>query len=208
MEKCHITDLPDGQGISINTVLTHKQTLIIYPETHNGVPVRNAWKMDNEAKGKDYIIFAKSPEIKSKWMDAFRREQERVAQDRATGQILYPPVVRYHPVVWYPQWSDTTQWFGGQIPPSGLVPLVVRYHPVVWYSLVVRYHPVVWYPLVVRYHPVVWYPLVVRYHPVVRYYPVVWYPLVVRYYPVVWYPLVVRYHPVVGRYPQWSVWYH
>ena len=128
MEKCHITDLPDGQGMNNIPSKINTHTNIDYPEIHNGVPVRNAWKMDNEAKGKDYIIFAKSPEIKSKWMDAFRREQERVAQDRTTGQILYPPVVRYHPVVWYPP--------------------VVRYHPVVWYPLVVRYHPVVWYPLV------------------------------------------------------------
>ena len=41
--------------------------------------------MDNKAKGKDYIIFAKSPEVKSKWMDAFQREKDRVAQDKATG---------------------------------------------------------------------------------------------------------------------------
>ena len=54
-------------------------------ETHNGLPVRHAWKMDNKTKGKDYIIFAKSPEVKSKWMDAFRREKERVAQDKASG---------------------------------------------------------------------------------------------------------------------------
>jgi Rho guanine nucleotide exchange factor 4 len=67
MDKCQIIDLPDGQ------------------ETHNGLPVRNAWKMDNKTKGKDYIIFAKSSEVKSKWMDAFRREKERVAQDKASG---------------------------------------------------------------------------------------------------------------------------
>ena len=41
--------------------------------------------MDNKTKGKDYIIFAKSSEVKSKWMDAFRREKERVAQDKASG---------------------------------------------------------------------------------------------------------------------------
>ncbi|CAI8028598.1 Rho guanine nucleotide exchange factor 4 [Geodia barretti] len=67
MDKCQIIDLPDGQ------------------ETHNGLPVRHAWKMDNKTKGKDYIIFSKSPEVKSKWMDAFRREKERVAQDKASG---------------------------------------------------------------------------------------------------------------------------
>lgn len=56
-----------------------------HTETHNGMSVRNAWKMDNKAKGKDYIIFAKSAEVKSKWMDAFQREKDRVAQDKATG---------------------------------------------------------------------------------------------------------------------------
>lgn len=55
-------------------------------ETHNGVAVKNAWKMDNQTKGKEYIIFAKSAEIKTKWMDAFHREKERVAQDRSSGQ--------------------------------------------------------------------------------------------------------------------------
>ena len=65
--------------------LTHTHSLSLSAETHNGVPVRNAWKMDNKAKGKDYIIFAKSPEVKMKWMEAFQREKERVAQDRDTG---------------------------------------------------------------------------------------------------------------------------
>ena len=43
--------------------------------------------MDNQAKGKDYIIFAKSAEVKSKWMDAFKREKDRVAQDRESGWL-------------------------------------------------------------------------------------------------------------------------
>ena len=59
-------------------------------ETHNGVPVKNAWKMDNQAKGKDYVIYAKSPEVKMKWMEAFRKEKERVAQDKDSGSQPHP----------------------------------------------------------------------------------------------------------------------
>ena len=47
--------------------------------------------MDNQAKGKDYIIFAKSSEVKSKWMDAFQREKDRVAQDKESGLCMLQP---------------------------------------------------------------------------------------------------------------------
>ena len=55
-------------------------------ETHNGAPVKNAWKMDNRTKGKDYVIYAKTSEAKEKWMDAFERARERVREDRENGK--------------------------------------------------------------------------------------------------------------------------
>ena len=52
--------------------------------------------MDNQAKGKDYIIFAKSSEVKSKWMDAFQREKDRVAQDKESGLCMLQPDSQPH----------------------------------------------------------------------------------------------------------------
>ena len=36
-------------------------------------------------KGKVYVIFAKTPETKQKWMEAFLRERERVREDKEKG---------------------------------------------------------------------------------------------------------------------------
>ena len=42
--------------------------------------------MDNQAKGKVYIIYAKTAEAKRKWMEAFQKEKERVREDRERGE--------------------------------------------------------------------------------------------------------------------------
>lgn len=44
--------------------------------------------MNNQAKDKWYIIYAKSPEIKQQWMEAFKREREKVKEDEEKGQSL------------------------------------------------------------------------------------------------------------------------
>ena len=52
---------------------------------HGGNPVKNAWRMNNEAKDKWYVIYAKSLEEKLEWMEAFKRERERVKEDEERG---------------------------------------------------------------------------------------------------------------------------
>ena len=52
---------------------------------HGGNPVKNAWRMNNDTKDKWYVIFAKSPEEKQQWMEAFKRERERVMEDEEKG---------------------------------------------------------------------------------------------------------------------------
>ena len=44
--------------------------------------------MENWAKGKDYIIYAKAAKAKMKWIDAFQRQRERVAEDKGKGKKL------------------------------------------------------------------------------------------------------------------------
>ena len=55
-----------------------------YVEIYGGSPVKNAWKINNEAKNKWYVLYSKDPTIKTAWMDAFDRERQRV-QDDATS---------------------------------------------------------------------------------------------------------------------------
>nr|WEL12751.1 Rho guanine nucleotide exchange factor 4/29 [Halisarca dujardinii] len=66
-DSCDIIDLADGEVC------------------HGGHPVKNAWKMNNSAKKKWYILYAKTPEVKSGWMAAFKRERQRVHEDRESG---------------------------------------------------------------------------------------------------------------------------
>ncbi len=54
---------------------------------HGSNAVKNAWKMHNEAKDKWYVIYAKTAELKAKWMDAFRRERERVREDEEKSEL-------------------------------------------------------------------------------------------------------------------------
>ena len=49
--------------------------------------MKNAWRMNNIHKDKWYIIYAKTPEIKKEWMDAFQRERRRVQDDSDKGRL-------------------------------------------------------------------------------------------------------------------------
>ena len=44
--------------------------------------------MRNKNKDKWYIIFAKTPEIKKEWMEAFEQERQRVQEDTDKGTLL------------------------------------------------------------------------------------------------------------------------
>ena len=79
--------------VTINTPRVFAEPLIIvsiansfYTASHSGNPVRNAWKMHNVAKDKWYVIYAKTPEIKAQWMEAFVRERERIRDDQENGK--------------------------------------------------------------------------------------------------------------------------
>lgn len=53
--------------------------------THNGSGVKYAWRINNVNKDKWYTLFAKSAQVKEEWMDAFKRERQRVDEDRQKG---------------------------------------------------------------------------------------------------------------------------
>ena len=45
--------------------------------------------MNNKAKdNKWYVIFAKSPQVKEEWMNAFQKERERVKEDEEKGKKI------------------------------------------------------------------------------------------------------------------------
>ena len=45
--------------------------------------------MNNQAKDKWIIIYAKSAEVKKQWMDAFEAERQRVQEDMEKGMLNY-----------------------------------------------------------------------------------------------------------------------
>ena len=51
-------------------------------EHHNGIPLKNAWKIINRVKCKEYIIYTKDVKTKEKWLAGFRREREMVENDK------------------------------------------------------------------------------------------------------------------------------
>ena len=48
---------------------------------HNNIPLKNAWKIINHVKNKEYIIYTKDAKTKHDWMNAFKRERELVEGD-------------------------------------------------------------------------------------------------------------------------------
>ena len=48
---------------------------------HNNIPLKNAWKIINHVKNKEYIIYTKDAKTKLDWMNAFKRERELVEGD-------------------------------------------------------------------------------------------------------------------------------
>lgn len=85
MDNCEIIDLADGEGM---VVVVHFHMLVAVPccaETYGGNPVKNAWKINNETKNKWYILYSKDPSIKEAWMDAFKKERQRVKDDATSS---------------------------------------------------------------------------------------------------------------------------
>lgn len=65
-----------------NDIFVIQLPLIFITATHGGSVVKNAWRMNNKAKdNKWYIIFARSPEEKRDWLNAFKKEREVVKED-------------------------------------------------------------------------------------------------------------------------------
>ena len=49
---------------------------------HNNIPLKNAWKIINHVKNKEYIIYTKDAKTKHDWMNGFKRERELVEGDQ------------------------------------------------------------------------------------------------------------------------------
>ena len=67
-------------------LLTHSLSLCLSIVQHGGHPVKYAWKVNNVSKKKWYILFAKSPQVKTEWLEAFKQERLRVKEDRESGK--------------------------------------------------------------------------------------------------------------------------
>ena len=48
---------------------------------YNNIPLKNAWKIINHAKQKEYIIYTKDAQTKRDWLNGFNREREMVERD-------------------------------------------------------------------------------------------------------------------------------
>ncbi|KAI6657224.1 Rho guanine nucleotide exchange factor 4-like [Oopsacas minuta] len=57
---------------------------------HNGIPLKNAWKIINRVKDKEYIIYTKDARTKRDWLDGFKREREMVGKDKLDNFKIAP----------------------------------------------------------------------------------------------------------------------
>ena len=48
---------------------------------YNNIPLKNAWKIINHVKDKEYIIYTKDAKTKRDWLNGFNREREMVERD-------------------------------------------------------------------------------------------------------------------------------
>lgn len=48
--------------------------------------MKHAWKVNNVSKQKWYILYARSPEVKREWLEAFAQERRRVKEDQESGE--------------------------------------------------------------------------------------------------------------------------
>ncbi|XP_076098753.1 uncharacterized protein LOC143068516 isoform X3 [Mytilus galloprovincialis] len=63
-DECDIIDIEDGKDVQYN------------------VTVKNAWKIHEVDKDKWYLLYAKTPAEKQRWIKAFQKERERVREDQ------------------------------------------------------------------------------------------------------------------------------
>ncbi|XP_063603642.1 uncharacterized protein LOC134779415 isoform X2 [Penaeus indicus] len=70
LDNCEIVDLPDGKDSSLN------------------INVHNGWKIHSFEKNKWYVFSCKTTAEKQKWMEAFKRERELVAEDESAGFVV------------------------------------------------------------------------------------------------------------------------
>lgn len=52
-------------------------------------PVLNAWKMNNVKKNKWYVLYTKSPDMKKKWLQAFKDERELITREKTDGNLKW-----------------------------------------------------------------------------------------------------------------------
>ncbi|XP_052058148.1 uncharacterized protein LOC127698633 isoform X2 [Mytilus californianus] len=64
IDECDIEDIEDGKDVQYN------------------VTVKNAWKIHEVDKDKWYLLYAKTPAEKQRWLKAFQKERERVKEDQ------------------------------------------------------------------------------------------------------------------------------
>lgn len=50
------------------------------------VTVKNAWKIHETHKDKWYLLYAKTPAEKQRWLKAFQKEREKVREDQENSE--------------------------------------------------------------------------------------------------------------------------
>ncbi|XP_022252091.1 spermatogenesis-associated protein 13-like [Limulus polyphemus] len=70
LDSCCIFNIEDGKDV------------------HFGVTVKNAWKIYCASRNKWFLFYTKSPEEKTKWLEAFGEERQRVIEDEKQGFVV------------------------------------------------------------------------------------------------------------------------
>lgn len=64
--------------------------IVVLTVLHGNTSIKNCWRMNNKAKdNKWYIIYAKTPQLKEDWMEALKKERERVKEDEEKGTYVH-----------------------------------------------------------------------------------------------------------------------
>lgn len=65
----------------------HIKCYFILSDVQYNVTVKNAWKIHEVDKDKWYLLYAKTPAEKQRWIKAFQKERERVREDQENSKF-------------------------------------------------------------------------------------------------------------------------
>ena len=67
----------------------HVTDFLFFLDTQYNVTVKNAWKIHEVSRDKWYLLVARSPADKDKWMKALVNERKRVKEDQENSTLYF-----------------------------------------------------------------------------------------------------------------------